>query len=104
MTTAKDELVEAVARALEEALAWEIEGDVRAGETTHEERLKLAQAAIAAAQPVIVEECAKVAEAQKYANHIVLTRSREGDTGAECFNEGCDEAATAIRAIARGKK
>lgn len=40
--------VENVARALEKALAFDVESDVYAGELTHEERCKLATAALAA--------------------------------------------------------
>lgn len=42
------DLIERVARALERSLAWDVEQDVYAGELTHEERVKVAQAAIAA--------------------------------------------------------
>ena len=40
--------VEVVARALEKSLAFDVESDVYAGELTHEERCKLARAALAA--------------------------------------------------------
>lgn len=44
----RDELIEAVRAAIANALVWEVEGDVRAGELTHEEQTKAAQAAVAA--------------------------------------------------------
>lgn len=40
--------VEAVARAIERSLAFDVDGDARAGELTIEERRKVAQAALAA--------------------------------------------------------
>lgn len=51
-----NELIEAMARAMDCALAFEVEGDVRAGELTHEERCAVAKAAYAAiADRVVVK-------------------------------------------------
>lgn len=44
----REELIEAVARGIEKTLAFEVEGDVRAGELSREEQRKVAQAALAA--------------------------------------------------------
>lgn len=42
------EVVEAVAQAIDRSLSFDVESSVRVGETTHEERMKIAQAAITA--------------------------------------------------------
>ena len=51
-----EELIEQVARALNSALAFEVERDVYAGETTHEERCAIARAIL----PIIKAERAEV--------------------------------------------
>ena len=40
------ELIEAMARAMEKSLVWDVEKDVYAAELTHEERCKVATAAL----------------------------------------------------------
>ena len=57
-----DELIEAVARVLDKTLAFEIESDVRANEMTHEERCKLARAAIRVIAPAVLEDVAALME------------------------------------------
>lgn len=58
--------VERVERALERALAWDVEGDVLACELTHEERCTVAQTIITAVEPAIwnaaIEAAAEAAE------------------------------------------
>ena len=54
------DLIERVARALERSLAWDVEQDVYAGELTHEERVKVAQAAIAAIEADRAELVAEI--------------------------------------------
>lgn len=67
-----DELIEAAARVLDRTLAFEIESDVRANEMTHEERCKIARAAIRVIAPVVeretLERAAQVC-ASKVGNH-----------------------------------
>lgn len=49
-----DKLTEAMALAIEKSLAWDIENDVYAGELTHEERCKVATAALKALRDTLV--------------------------------------------------
>lgn len=49
-----DEVIEAMALAMEKSLAWDIENDVYAGEMTHEERRKVATAAYNAIRAKLV--------------------------------------------------
>lgn len=45
---ARDELIEVMAREIDHALVWEVEGDTRAGELTQREQRAVAAAALAA--------------------------------------------------------
>ncbi len=49
--------------------------------------------------PIVLEEAARVAEAQRYSPAQVKTSYADGDCGPDWFNEGCNEAAAAIRAL-----
>jgi acyl-CoA reductase-like NAD-dependent aldehyde dehydrogenase len=44
----RDAMIEAMRAALDRSLAWDVEGDVRAGELTREEQCKVVAAQIAA--------------------------------------------------------
>lgn len=57
-----DDMIEAVARAIEKSLVWDVERDIYASETTIEERRKVARAAIRSAAPLILDMAAKEAD------------------------------------------
>lgn len=85
------DLVEIVARAI---------GD--AADEMHISQLRLAaKAAIAAARPVIEaevrEQCAKVAEDEKYPPSVVIQCDRDGDLYPDIYNTACQDIAAAIR-------
>lgn len=81
-----DDLFERVARALERSLARDVEQDVYAGELTHEERVKVAQAAIAAIDLPGQREAAARAALEAAAREAWATRN--GSVGM-CDCEDC---------------
>ena len=98
--TMDDELIETVARGLEKSLAWDVEKDVYAGETTHEERCAISRAILPIARKHYAEVFAKVAAGYETTGSLVPATGW-ADESVEWWETGVSDASGAIAAAIR---